>query len=344
MARTNRKSAPTVKDVLLKEPYRFEFHQAIKLLEYLHPKAIPFGETVNPSEEVVSVKSRIYFESLSSDIYSLQNVPLSSASPPYDPPILNVNFMGLAGIQGPLPFPYTEMIIQRVRSGDTSLKDFLDIFNHRLISILHRIRKQYLICLNSYSPEKTEIAQGLKSLLGIGQPALQNRLHFPDRSLLDYAGLYWARPRSAEGLERIIGSYFNIPIRLDKCVGRWHFLASDQTTKLSKQGQWQALGQGAVLGTRAWDQVTHFSIHLGPLTVDQLDVFLPNGQGFPRLKDLTQLYADPSLDFSVTYQVEKPPSTQLAQKSYLGWRCWLGESLVSGDNVKVGVNNPSVKN
>ena len=71
MARQNRKSAPTVKDVLFQEPYRFEFHQAIKLLEYLYPKAIPFGETVNPHDEVVSVKSRVYFESLSSDIVKL---------------------------------------------------------------------------------------------------------------------------------------------------------------------------------------------------------------------------------------------------------------------------------
>ncbi len=332
MARTNRKSTPTVKDVLLNEPYRFEFHQAIKLLEYLHPKAIPFGETVNPSEEVASVKSRVYFESLSSDIYSLQ---FPQISPSHEPPILNVNFMGLAGIQGPLPFPYAEMIIQRVRGGDTSLKDFLDIFNHRLISILHRIRKQYLISLNTKSPEKTEIAQGLKAFVGLAQPALQNRLHVPDRSLLDYAGLYWTHPRSAQGLESVLASYFNLPVRIEKCVGYWHALSSDQVTKLGKKGQWQLLGQGAVLGTHAWDQASHFSIHLGPLTVSQLDVFLPNGSGFPRLKDLTQLYVDPSLDFSMTYKVEKPPSTFLSQKSYLGWRSWLGQSLLSGDPVRV---------
>jgi type VI secretion system protein ImpH len=335
MARTNRKSTPTVKDVLLNEPYRFEFHQAVKLLEYIHPKAAPFGETVNPTEEVVNVKSRVYFESLSSDIYSLENITFSSASPSHEPPVLNVNFMGLAGIQGPLPFPYSEMIIQRVRGGDASLKDFLDIFNHRLISILHRIRKQYLISLNTQSPEKTEIARGLKAFVGVGQPALQDRLHVSDRSLLDYAGLYWTHPRSAQGLETILTSYFNLPAQVEKCVGHWHTLSSDQVTKLSKGGQWQILGQGAVLGTRAWDQGSHFSIHLGPLTVSQLDLFLPNGLGFPRLKDLVQLYVDPSFDFSVTYKVEKPPSTYLSQKSYLGWRSWLGQSLLSGDPVRV---------
>ncbi len=331
MARTNRKSTLTIKDVLSKEPYRFEFHQAIKLLEYLRPDAIPFGETVSPFEEVVTVKSRIYFESLSSDIYSLQNATFDSSTPL----ILNVNFMGIAGIQGPLPFPYSEMIIQRMRGGDSSLKDFLDIFNHRLISILHRIRKQYLISLSAQSPEKIEISHGVKAFLGLGLPAVQNSLHVPDRSLLNYAGLYWTNPRSKQGLTRILNAYFHAPFAVKKCTGRWRRLSKNQVTWLKRDGRWQKLGQGAVLGTRAWDQATHFSLHLGPLTIDQLDAFLPNGKLFPRLQDLTRLYVGPALDFGIHYHVEKPPSTYLSQKSYLGWRSWLGKSLESGDNVRV---------
>lgn len=331
MARTNRQSTPTVKDILFKEPYRFEFHQAIKLLEYLYPEAVPFGETVNPSDEVVTVKSRIYLESLSSDIYSLERLPSAFEAPP----ILNINFMGIAGIQGPLPFPYTEILIQRIRNGDTSLKDFLDIFNHRLAAILHRIRKQYLISLNTHAPEKTEIAIGLKAFLGIGQPALSNRLHVSDRSLLDYAGLYWSQTRSAKGLEAILRSYFNIPVRVENCVGIWRPLAQDQQTRIGRTGQWQKLGQGAVLGTRVWDNISHFRLHLGPLEVDKLDIFLPFGSGFARLKDLTKLYVGTEMDFSIYYSVKNPPSTELSKKSYLGWRSWLGESLLSGDDVRV---------
>lgn len=338
MARPHRQSVPTVKDILLQEPYRFEFHQAVKLLEYLYPKAIPFGETVNPRDEVVTVKSRVYLESLASDIYSLENVTLGPKSPLDEPPILNVNFMGIAGIQGPLPFPYTEMIIQRIRNEDSSLKDFLDIFNHRLISILHRIRKQYLISLNTHSPEKTEIAIGLKAFLGIGQQALQNRLHVPDRSLLDYAGLYWSHPHSARGLESILKSYFQIPLRVEPCIGRWRLIPKKEQTFIGKKGQWQKLGQGAALGTRVWDQQSHFRLHLGPLTPDQLDIFLPIGKGFDRLQDLIRLYVGPLLDFSIVYVVKNPPSTHLQNKSYLGWRSWLGSSLLSGDSVKI-VNN-----
>lgn len=333
MARPHRQSTPTVKDILLSEPYRFEFHQAIKLLEYLNPKAAPFGETVNLQDEVVTVTSRVYLESLSSDIYSLENI----SSGPYAPPILNINFMGIAGIQGPLPFPYTEMIIQRVRQEDSSLKDFLDIFNHRLISILHRIRKQYLISLNTHSPEKTDIARGLKAFLGIDQESLQHRLHVPDRSLLDYAGVYWSHPHSAKGLESILKSYFHIPVHLEKCVGRWRSIEKNQQTRIGAKGQWQKLGSGAALGTRAWDQQNHFRLHLGPLTQDQLDTLLPMGHGYKRLIDLTRLYVGALIDFSITYIIEHPPSTHLDKNSYLSWRSWLGSRLKSGDEVKVEV-------
>ncbi len=332
MARTNRKSIPTVKDILFAEPYRFEFHQAIKLLEYLHPKAAPFGETVDPTDEVVTVKSRVYLESLSSDIYSLENMGRYD----YQPLLMNVNFMGIAGIQGPLPYPYTEMIIQRVRAGDSSLKDFLDIFNHRLISILHRIRKQYMISLNTQSPEKTEIAIGLKSFLGLGQRALQNRLHVQDRSLLDYAGLFWINPRSADGLDSVLTSYFNIPLSIDKCVGGWRSLSSDQVTRIGTQGQWQKLGQGAAMGTRVWDQQGFINLNIGPLNPDQLDVLLPNGLGFKKIQDLIKLYAGPTITCKTRITVNNPPPLRLGQKSYLGWRTWIGNRLKTGDDVRIG--------
>lgn len=336
MARAHRKSTSsveTIKDVLIREPYRFEFHQAITILEHLRPHARPFGETVSPTDAVVAVKSRVYLDPLSSDIYSLDNAVFAPPSP--TPPTLHINFMGIAGIQGPLPFPYTEMIIQRVRNGDWSLKDFLDIFNNRLASLLHCIRKQYRISLSTCTPQKTAMGHGLTAILGLGLPALQDRLHVPDRGLLEYASFYWAHPKSALGLTQILRTYFNIPVEIEKCTGRWRRLAKTEVTQIGFHGQWQRLGEGAVLGTRVWDQATHFSVHLGPLNEAQLDLFLPFGKAFPRLKDITQLYIPPNVDFNLRYKVTRPPSTFLGKGSYLGLRAWLGESLLTGDEVKV---------
>src|SRR5690606_36615306 len=111
----------------------------VKLLEMLNPHALPFGEATDPAQEVVNVSARITFSTLTSDIYSL-----SLSQNAETPAGIDVNFMGIAGVQGPLPLAYSEIIYQRVRAGDRSLKDFLDIFNHRLVSILHQTRKQYM--------------------------------------------------------------------------------------------------------------------------------------------------------------------------------------------------------
>lgn len=330
MAAPRRKSVSTVETTLLKEPYRFEFHQAIKLLEYMNPSAVPLGETVNPGEEVVSLKSRIVLETLSSDLYSLLPAPSPAA-----PAILTVNFMGIAGAQGPLPLPYTEMIIQRLRNGDKSLAEFLDIFNHRLMAILHRLRKQYLVSLNTLTPEKTEIAVGLKAFLGLGSPSLQDRLPLPDRSLLSYAGLYGCHPHSAHGLLQILKGYFKVPLSIEPCVGQWRPLSKSQVTHIGQKGQWQLLGNGAVLGKRAWDQENNFVLHINPLPATDLDSFLPHGKKFPQLEAITRLYAAPPQAFELRYRVCSPPSTRLGQKSYLGWRSWLGRDLLSGDDVRL---------
>ncbi len=337
MARTNRQSRPTIKDLLINEPYRFEFHQAIKLLEYLHPKAAPFGETIRLEQEVTRVKSRVYFESLSSDIYSLEHA-VEETPDSHIPPVLNVNFMGIAGIQGPLPYPYSEMIIQRMRHEDSSLKDFLDIFNHRLISILHRTRKQYLISLNTKSPEKTEIAKGLISFLGIGQKALRERLHVVDRSLLDYAGLVWAKPHSGGGLEKIIKGYFKISTHIEYCVGKWREIPKEQRTHIGTFGQWQTLGGGAVLGIRVWDQQNHFNFHLLNLNTSDLDAFLPYGKKYKQLTDLVHFYAGPQFNFTLIYSPAHYPSTKLGKKSYLGWRTWLGKTHKNGEDVHIEVS------
>ena len=51
---------------------------------------------------------------------------------------MTVTFMGLAGTGGVLPGHYTQLLIDRVREKDFGLRDFLDLFNHRLIAQFYR--------------------------------------------------------------------------------------------------------------------------------------------------------------------------------------------------------------
>jgi type VI secretion system protein ImpH len=55
-----------------------------------------------------------------------------------DPAHMTIAFMGLTGVQGALPLYYTERMLASKAAKDDSLAAFLDIFNHRLISLFYR--------------------------------------------------------------------------------------------------------------------------------------------------------------------------------------------------------------
>jgi type VI secretion system protein ImpH len=251
--------------------------------------------------------------------------------PPKGPARMTVNFMGLAGASGPLPGPLTELVIERTRNGDKAARDFLDIFNHRLVSLLYRIRKLHRVGLDTRPPGEDRVASYLYSVVGLGTPHLDGRMQVENRSLLHYAGLLGQRQRSMAGLERIVADYFGVGVRGTQFAGRWRALEEGQWTRLGeREGRNQRLGEDAVVGTRVWDQQGAFELNLGPLTLAQFQDFLPTGWGFRPLCDLVRFYVGDDLDFSfrLTLKAGEAKGTRLAG-AQLGSTSRLGEVRLS---------------
>lgn len=242
---------------------------------------------------------------------------------------MTVNLMGLAGALGPLDMPTTELIIERASRKDTSLKDFLDIFNNRLILLLYRIRKMHRIGLEAEPPGQDKISKYLFSIIGLGTDGLIGRMQLRDRSLLHYAGLLNQQPRSIVGLERILADYFEIEVKGHQFVGQWCDLDETQWSRIGeKSGQNHVLGQGAVvIGKRVWDQQAKIEIRLGPLTYPQFLTVIPTGWGYRALCDLTRFYLGDTLDVSfrlVLKGAEIPlPMLGMIDEPMLGWTSWL---------------------
>ncbi|HEV7516248.1 MAG TPA: type VI secretion system baseplate subunit TssG, partial [Thermoanaerobaculia bacterium] len=146
-----------LEELLFAEPFRFEFYQAVKLLEMLAPDAKPVAEGSEPEAEAVRFRSRVGLDFPASEIDLLSRAanagPGASALSPLPPPEMVINFLGLAGVLGPLPLPVTELVVERVWHRDTALRDFLDLFNHRLVSILARARKRYRPAVTARPPD-----------------------------------------------------------------------------------------------------------------------------------------------------------------------------------------------
>jgi type VI secretion system protein ImpH len=302
--------------------HRFDFYQAVRLLELLQPESVAVGEGAEPHKEAVRFKSRVSLAFPATDVAAVR-----PADNPGMPAEMTVNFMGLAGSLGPLPAPYTELVLERAWRQDTALGDFLDIFNHRLVSLLYRVRKKHRVGLAGLPPERDAFARHLFAFLGLGTSGLQERLLVKDRAVLFYAGLLTQQRRSMTGLEVMVADYFGVPAKGWQFCGRWRALEADQVTTLGVSGQNQRLGQGTVLGTRLWDQYGAFELRLGPLTLRQFEAFLPIGQCFDALCELTRFYVRDAFDFTVRLllRAAEVPTAQLSREhgSRLGWTTWL---------------------
>jgi type VI secretion system protein ImpH len=308
----------SVEEWLFAEAYRFDFFQAVHLLELIFPESAPVGEGAEPEKEPVHFSARIGFEFPAGDVHDLLPPDEGAA------PTMVTNFLGLAGVHGPLPTPLAELALERIRQKDTGLRDFLDIFNHRLISLMYRTRKVHRVTLSSLSPEQGPMANYLYAFLGIGPAGLRNRMDVPDRALLPYAGLLSQKPRSVIGMERMLADHFQVPVRIEQFSGAWRNIQQDQWTTLGKSGKNQLLGKTIVLGTRVWDQQGRFWIVLGALSRKQYHHFLPDGQAYHALCSMARFYAGEEHEFRLRLKIRASEIPQLhLGQAKLGWTTWL---------------------
>jgi type VI secretion system protein ImpH len=344
MAAVTRRANTPLEEQILTAPYEFDFHQAVRLLEKMRPEAHPLGEGSNPLKEALSIESRVTLSPSGADIQSL------TPSATDKPPTLTINFLGLGGIQGPLPTPYTEMLVERSRQKDSGFKDFLDIFNHRLASFWHRMRKKFVLGIAQVRPDTTPEGKAFLDLVGIEPDPLRNRLAVSDQALLSFAPAFWKRPRSLIGLQRMLRSYFNLPITVSQFQGSWQVAQARDLTRIGIRefGQHQVLGKSAVLGRRSWHQTDGISLQIPPLTYKQYIHFQEEtALEYTALRDLTYFYIGLGQNVHVTFAIkrEEIEPTLLNGRFGLGRTTWLtrgqGKGFPKDPELKLFMRNNS---
>jgi type VI secretion system protein ImpH len=316
------KNLAVVEDRLFAEPYSFEFVQAVRLLRQFYSNRSNVGHFQPPRSEVVrfSVRPSLLFPA--SQVHELEQRPGA-------PPVMVVNFMGAVGPLGVLPLYYTELVAERLASRDPTLRDFLDIFHHRAISLFYRAWQKYRFLVGYEQGEADEFSHYLLDLIGLGTQGLQNRQQIHDHSLVYYAGLLGQQPRSAEALELILRDYFAVPVCVDQFLGAWHRLPADAQCNLDDTNfDSQQLGFGAVAGDEIWDQQSRIRVVFGPLSLKQYLDFLPSGTAYQPLRSMVRFFAGDEFDFEaqlILKRQETPPCELGATGEaapQLGWVTW----------------------
>jgi type VI secretion system protein ImpH len=314
---------PAPLEVLLRQaPQSFEFFQAVRLLGQLLASRQPVGHFANPGREVVRLAANPDFSFPASQIAEVD-------WPEGGQPLMRVNFMGLNGPMGLLPLYYSAMVKERLRSRDTTLRDFLDIFNHRMLSFFYQAWEKCRFTVAFEKGEKDRLSSQLLDLVGLGTAGLQQRQAVPDEALLFYSGLLATRTRSATALRQLLTDYFDVPVEVEQFLGDWHSLETGDRCRFTESGCYsEQLGSGAVVGDEVWDQQSGVRIRLGPLTLSQYLDFLPDGSAHAPLAALIRFFSGSELDFEVQLVLvkEEVPVCELGAEGEgaprLGWLTW----------------------
>jgi len=324
MASQSGRSDSSLEEVLFAEGYRFDFFQAVRLLELIYVDRKPVGRQASPNEEVVRFHTHLSLSFPPSAIQDLERAPAGDG-----PARLTAAFMGLTGPLGVLPRHYTELLLERARQHDGTLRDFLDLFDHRMISLFHRAWEKYRFHVAYEHTIKSgggydAFSLHLFDLIGMGTKGLRGRLEFGDEALLFYAGLLGQHPRSARAIGNVLSDYFTMPVAVEQFVGQWLEITEENRTKLGDANN--ALGLSAVAGTQIWDQQAKFKLRVGPLRYPDFKRLLPGGDAYRPFVQLARFCAGQEYDFDLQLVLKAPevPWCRLGdQEARLGFSSWL---------------------
>jgi type VI secretion system protein ImpH len=309
--------------LMKEEPYSFRFFQMVRLMGRLYPDRRPVGIFATPSDELVR------FSALPSLTFPASEI--QSYAPQHDEPDrLEVNFIGLNVVNGPMPRSYTAALLEGKRAKDKATIEFFDIFNHRIVSLFYRAWKKYrfFIAYESLAKDDDEITQRLYDIVGLGTPRLRNRMAIPDEAAIYYAGIVSNQVRSAEGLKQVLEHYFRVPVEIRQFTGAWERLPVSQQTFLREAGSYsECLGMGTVVGDEVWNQQGAMTVRIGPMPLERYRQFLPGARGQKELEAWLMFYSRRQFDFVVQLVLareEVPDTVLLTEESpRLGYESWL---------------------
>lgn len=328
---------------LRREPETFDFFQAVRLLEREAQREDPAGGRqpvgwdAAPAREVVRFRVAGTQRFPAAAIAALRDAPGDSGAGPVE---MTINCLGLTGPMGVLPGHYSQLVIDTTRNREWALRDFLDLFHHRLASLFYRAWAKYRLPIvfesargKADAPEDDPYTACLLALVGLGQSPLRNRLRFDDLTAIYFGGTLAHRPPKAASLAALVREFLDVPVDVRQFQGQWLALPpADQTRMASREwprGQYAALGVDALAGQRVWGVESKFVVRVGPFGYDTFLRFMPAGELLGAVSQLVRLHAGPEFDFAFqpVLRAADVPTSCLGgagpAPTRLGWNSWL---------------------
>jgi type VI secretion system protein ImpH len=312
---------------LVAAPYRYRFAQLLTILvRMLRQQGIPYRQAF---DQVLRFRNSLSLAFPASEIERMQIEPADAAGTPRIH--ITSAFIGLLGASGTLPLHDTERAAAKTGLGtDESWKPFIDLFSNRAVGLFYEAWGKYRVEHGLDTRARDNLLPLLTALGGLRPTSFGPARPFasiPAEAAAFYAGLLRTRPIAASTVERVLGEYFGVPVRLEEFVGAWDPMPATIRSTLGVTDP--TLGFSAALGTRTWRNDLRVRLHIGPLDEETAKAFLPHGRSHAALKDMVGLFAVPAIQYEVRLLLTKPClkpltlRTQGQDRKRLGWNSFL---------------------
>lgn len=285
--------------------HEWDFHPLVRhLVERLKPRVRP-GQPGRPEHERVRFVTNPSLGFPASEVETVE----WSGREGEEIATVTVNFMGLHGQASPLPLTYAQELLWDLNEPEgRRQRDFLDLFNHRMVSLLFRAREKYRHAQRFDGTGADEFTTRVLALAGLDDEVVRKASGARLQQVLRGLGVLAGRHRSASGLEDMLRACFpGIGVRVESCIPRRLDIPADQRLYLKpprrtapRRGDaLTGLGRDTCVGTSRVDSSSAFRVALGPMDFPEFRRFLPGERDFDSLARLTRLYVQDPLDFDV---------------------------------------------
>jgi type VI secretion system protein ImpH len=238
------------------------------------------------------------------------------------------NFFGLTGAVTPLPLHLAEEADRDDDHGEL-VRGMLGLFNHRLLSLLHRGVRQLDYPRGFREDGRDPWSQRVLALLGAGGPHSLSASH-----VLRLAPVLASGVRSPQMLEAALRIVLDdclgeARVRVEPFTGEWMAIDPSEVARLGSDTARVAMT--SVLGTSVLHRSGAARVQVGPLSGDTYKEFTPGGRAHDRALDLLDAFLDEPLHLDMVLEIQDMsyPPGRLGERR-LSDDLWLARSKRAG--------------
>jgi type VI secretion system protein ImpH len=313
------------------------------LLERLYPDSPRLGHTGPATKERIRLRADPALVFATSDVTKMALLPCADGQKRVQ---VSAAFIGLSGSVSPLPAHFAEDIALKAPQQEAQpVREFLDVFHHRLMSLVYRAWSKYRLSVGYLKKGKDSFTRRMFCAVGLDGFADADDHQLHPFYFLRFAPLLASKSRSARSLEVVLHELLgDIGVGIEQFVGAWVLIEKPLRNKLGIANH--QLGESLVIGRYVYDGSGRFTVKLGPLEYDDYLSFLPGGHRRPFLKSVINTFTPGIHDVMLELQVDldAAPRFQLGspRAATLARTAWLGGSGAQSFSITVPLEDRAV--